>query len=178
MPDYWGIDIGKSGAFARLKSNGVLEALDMPVWKEGAKKGYNVDGLVSLVADWLLDSPEDGVVCMVECPLAMPGQNVTATGSQFMGAGLVDGVLASVARLLPQGRRLQVMHTRPVDWTRRMFVGVDKDMGKKRSAIVAAALFPREDKLWTGPRGAVLDGRADALLLAEFGRRVHGGLNQ
>jgi len=61
----------------------------------------------------------------------------------------------------------------PQRWQKEMLAGMQG--GKDASCIRAQELFPEAD-LRLGPRSKKLhDGRADALLLAEFGRRTHGG---
>ena len=43
----------------------------------------------------------------------------------------------------------------------------------RSGCVVAARLYPAVQRMVYGSRGGALDGRADALLLAEFVRRTH-----
>ena len=79
--------------------------------------------------------------------------------------GCWQGVLAA----------LQIPHqmVTPQRWKRTLMDGRPK--GKAASVLVAQQLFPWAAPQLRGPRGKALDGRADALLIAEYVRRHHAG---
>lgn len=90
---------------------------------------------------------------------AMPDQGVTSMFS--MGRGLGNWEALAIALDIP------LNYISPVTWKKEMMNG----QGKEKDAAVyrAQQLFPMA--VLTGPRGGKIDGRAEALLIAEYGRR-------
>lgn len=144
--------------------------------KQGAI-AYMADGSFPAVEDlrylgdipdvcWIRSQVPEQVVQLVviEQPIAMPGQSSVATATSFRayGALLAWATLAEVPLITP----------RPGQWKAKL--GVTKDKGS--AVALAARLFPSAGLY--GPRGAAKDGRAEALLLAEYGRRFHLGLTK
>ncbi len=81
-----------------------------------------------------------------------------------MGYGLWIGICAGL------GLRYELVT--PQRWQKEMLAGMQG--GKDASCIRAQELFPEAD-LKKGPRSKKLhDGRSDALLIAEYGRRTYG----
>lgn len=113
---------------------------------------------------WLNDTVQglSPVLIVIEKQQAMPGQGVTS----MMSIGMGYGSLVMWATLL----NVPFITPRPAAWKQRL--GVTRD--KASSVTMASRLFP-EAGLY-GPRGGAKDGRAEALLLAEYGRRWHLGL--
>lgn len=103
-----------------------------------------------------------------DCPIrvwieevhAMPGQGVASMFSMGRGLGSWEGIVAACG--------LSMEHVAPQTWKKMTMAG----MGKEKDASVyrAQELWP-EAELVT-PRGRRLHGRADALLIAEYGRRT------
>ena len=159
-----GLDPGKSGALALIDEAGAEVdpwLFDMPYlgdipdvrWlDEQLHMAYRDGG-----AEWELP-----VLVVIEQPIAMPGQSSQSTATTFrsFGALLAWVTLAKVPLITP----------RPNAWKARL--GVTKDKGS--AVALAARLFPSAGLY--GPRGGMKDGRAEALLLAEYGRRHHLGL--
>ena len=150
-----GIDPGVSGAIATLDQSGAIEVHDMPVAIVGkARKRREV--LEGQLADILRRYP--GAVCWIEQVGAMPGQGVS---SMFL-----FGACYGICRGVAAGLGLRVELVTPQAWKRyHGLLGTDKDAAR----AVASRLFP----------GASLarmkdGGRADALLIAEYGRVRHG----
>ena len=79
------------------------------------------------------------------------------------GGGIWEGILAAFG--------LDPQMPRPSDWKREILGWCPK--GKLASVEQAKRLFPdaRICSQLYGPRGGIIDGRAEALLLAELGRR-------
>lgn len=158
---YIGIDPGLSGAVAVLADDGVLVGLhDTPVLtlrtSRGSRTEYDAPGLVALLA------PYAGLQAHVilEESQAMPGQGTRSMFTGGVGFGLWLDVLAALA--LPHTR------IRPAIWKRAVgLMGLGKD--KEASRLRAMQLFPGADL-----RRQKDHGRAEALLLAWYGRQTVG----
>lgn len=106
------------------------------------------------LADLFATFDPNTTMVYVEASQSMPGQGVSSTFKYGVGYGVILGVLAAYG--FPH--RLVA----PSTWKRAM--GVTKD--KTETRRLAQQLFP------TASLGRVRDhGRAEALLIAEFGRR-------
>jgi len=149
---YMGIDPGQKGAIAFINLNtNNIGIFDMPLLPD--KKGidvnqfyYNIDG-------------NSSVFIVLEKAQAMPKQGVTGVFNYGVGYGKL---LAAIEIL-----GLPYCEVRPQMWKKEFSLKRDK----KQSVNMAGKLFPQiKDQLIT-PRGALKDGRAEALLLAEYGRR-------
>ena len=91
----------------------------------------------------------------------MPGQGVK---SMFNYGKSYGAVLASL-----DISKVPYQEIQPQRW-KKEFNLIKKT--KYDAAAVAAKLFPDLPKyIFYGPRGGLLDGRAEALLIAEYGRR-------
>lgn len=149
-----GIDPGTKGALSLIDTKkGTVEIEDMPVYKEG--KRTHVDGkmLGDFIEKWRPDfaalervstRSKDGVV-----------------GAFTFGANY-GAVLAVVQCML-----VKYKLPTPAQWKR-----MQKLIGKPKEASHAAAcrLYPHASKLLTGPRGGLKIDRAEALLIADWGR--------
>lgn len=149
-----GIDPGQTGAVAFIIGQGV-ELFDTPV--EMVKKGKTnkTEYMPSAMADILRDKKIDHV--FIEKVGAMPGQGVTSMFGFGKGFGLWIGILAA----------LQIPYTlvTPQAWKKVLMQGVsDKDAARGRSQ----QLFPAVANQLSRKKDI---GRADALLIAEYGRR-------
>jgi hypothetical protein len=147
-----GIDPGAKGAWALLDSTGSILALhDFP--------GDEVS-LCQQMATYELQ----GARGALEFVHSMPGQGVASTFKFGANFGIWRGVLAAL--------RVPFELVRPQIW-KREFIKPSDATGKKSAELVAASrLFPGAPL--HGPRGGVLDGRAEALLIAEWLRRKAG----
>lgn len=110
---------------------------------------------VADLADWMekYNSP-----CYIEKQQAMPKQGVSSTFTTGFGYGQLIGILAAL--------RIPYHEVSPAVWKRAMGL-----QGKDKSAsrALARSLFP------TAELHRVKDhGRAEALLIAEYGRRLEG----
>jgi hypothetical protein len=180
-----GVDPGLRGAVAALDEDGrLIFAQDTPIIE--VKRGKTPKGnvktrhlyLPTAMADILVenlfdldDGPRYGprdktgavashdVIVGIESVHAMPGQGVTSMFSMGRGLGLWEGIVAAL--------RLPVEMIDPVTWKRAM--GIPAGSDKRASVELALRLFP------SAPIKRAQDGRADAVLLAEFLRRKHTG---
>lgn len=152
-----GIDPGLSGAIAII-SDDSLKVFDMPtmtVDRNGkAKRQVSANELADLL------SPYDGKDChvYVERVSAMAGQGVTSVFSFGRSFGMIEGILAAL--------KMPVTFVAPATWVK----GVGRGPGKDASRARAMELFKGCEHLFARVKD---DGRADAALIAHWGRK-HG----
>lgn len=155
---YIGIDPGLTGAIADIDSNGGVLIHDTPTiqLKKGgkAKKDY----LPLEMATILIDYAPFACHVFIEKVGAMPGQGVTSMFNFGKGFGLWLGILAAL--------RLPYTLITPQAWKKELMQGMpDKDAARVR----AQQLFPQAIAELSRKKDI---GRADALLIAEYGRRI------
>lgn len=155
-----GIDPGASGAIAVLQ-NGQVQTFDTPYAKvKGGKGEYSTAGMVRLLKPFEPVLPGDEAVHVVmELVHAMPGQGVTSMFNFGKGYGIWLGILSALG--------LPYTLVSPRTWKKVMLA----DMGaeKDHARIRAQQMFPAAAEQFTRKRD---DGRAEAALLAEYGRRT------
>lgn len=100
------------------------------------------------------------VVTWIEDVHAMPEQGVASMFSMGRGLGSWEGIVAACG--------LSLEHVAPRTWKHKMMSGMGKE--KEASVYKAQELWPQAELVT--PRGRRLHGRADALLIAEYGRRT------
>lgn len=153
MRHFCGVDPGLQGAIALIDAAGAcVRVVDTPT------VGSVLD--VNALFD-VLDLAPVNTRFWIEVQHAMPGNRPTSTFSIGETYGAIRGILSALRRPYSE--------VRASVWQRAMLTGVPGEDTKARSLRAAATLFPCE-ALRT-PRGRALDGRADALLIAEYGRR-------
>jgi crossover junction endodeoxyribonuclease RuvC len=160
-----GIDPGASGAIAVVNVFDQLVAvLDAPTVTTstvsgGSRTRLDVAEAANLLRQW------PGIVSVgLERVGAMPGQGVTSMFSFGEGFGMWQGILGTLG--LPYELFL------PLTWQKTQ-LGARSARGKDAAYVVASRLYP--DAQLRGPRGAILDGRADAILIARHARLVSTG---
>lgn len=160
---YIGIDPGLSGALAAIYPGGAVEVHDVPTLDVGrngkVRREYNTWAMGGLLMG--VESPPGGRrrLAIIEAVHAMPGQGVRSMFTLGYGLGVWEGLLA--------GHGIRYERVTPQRWKRALMDGMGKD--KDAARLVAMRLFPElADQL----KRKKDDGRAEALLLAEFGRRV------
>lgn len=176
MTVHVGIDPGKSGAVA-IYEQGKWRVFDCPlvetktVTRKSKKTGKvtkNVKkeaspllmaGIFREIGNgYALDGP---IVVHIEKVSAMPGQGVTSMFSFGRNYGQWEGVVAALNYV--------VNHVTPQRWKKTMLADMPK--GKEVSRMRALQLFPY---LANDLKFKKHDGRAEALLIGEYGRRTHG----
>lgn len=163
MPHILAIDPGLSGAICCL-CNGTVSVVDMPVIlvtkKTGKKRNLNITEFALILQNWLFaaDAPVSGWTAIVEAQQAYPNQGAVSNYSTGYGYGMILGVLSALG--------IPFETVSPKTWQKAF--GISHDT-KGQSCLVAQRLFPQQE-LYTR-KGKALDGRADALLLAEYARR-------
>jgi crossover junction endodeoxyribonuclease RuvC len=161
-----GIDPGKDGAVAIIGSAAVT-IVDTPTVStgKGTRQAYDERAMADLI--FRAVDENSGCVFALEAVHSMPGQGVSSMFSMGEGFGLWKGILAAM--------RVPWMLVTPQRWKGALMDGQAKE--KAASVLVAGRLFPAVARELVGPRGRALDGRADALLIAEYLRRTHGVLS-
>ena len=158
-----GIDPGFSGALAVLDGGEVVAVEDLPVQyvknTSGKLRGEYVESRLVQLIDLHRISH-----VFLEKQGSMPDQSAQSTFSTGFGFGLIRGVLSAL--------RIPYELVHPVTWKKAMLEGLGRN--KSHSLAKARALFPTAD---LGRRKDA--GRAEALLIACYGRRLlNGGLTK
>ena len=151
-----GIDPGRDGALALVDEGGrLLDVHDMPD-ATGAALGAQVR---VLLAD---HAPHTVAVAWVEQVASRPGQGVASMFKFGAGWGAILGALGALG--------VPVELRTPQQWKKAMRVTADKASSRQR----ATELWPSDAGWFTRVKD---DGRAEAALLAEYGRRcgIGGG---
>ena len=153
-----GIDPGQTGAIASLNKYGqVVELADMPTMARIHGKGHQVDA-AQLAS--ILTSMKDGNTATVylEQVSAMPGQGVSSTFHFGESVGIVLGVCGALG--------LPVRMVTPQKWKKKAgLIGKDKDAAR----TLAIQSHPDFADMLTLKKHI---GRADAILIAEFGGMI------
>lgn len=143
---YIGIDVGKNGGIALLTS------------ESAAVIPYDDDEFVALMEDVFLCG--DKAFAVVEKVGAMPKQGVTSMFNFGKSAGFIEGVLRSY--------RIPYQLVPPHVWKKEFSLG-NKD--KQASIKACKRLFPKVNLFRTEKCRKEHDGMAEALLMAEYGKR-------
>jgi len=147
------VDPGKKGAWALLKADGTLLAVE-PLPYFGDR--IDVKALDSQWIAWLKPGAPFGV--NIEYPMAVQGQS--GGEKTFINFG----ILISAA----ERRGASIHLPRPHQWKGKL--GLSRD--KTASVRLALDLWPAWRDRFVGPRGGMLDGMAEAALIAEHLRRA------
>jgi crossover junction endodeoxyribonuclease RuvC len=165
---YLGIDPGLDGALAYIKFCGDhvqphVEVVDTPtvtVKRTGGRKKREYDlAAMSKTLSALAIPRHHEMRAVIEKVHAMPGQGVASMFSMGYGCGLWEGLLSGLG--IPYER------VAPQRWQKLMLA--DEGKGKDAARLQAQRLFPQYAHLFARKKD---DGRADALLIAEYGRRT------
>lgn len=154
-----GIDPGKDGFIAILTDGGNPEFHPTPTIKisKGGKRAYDTTEMKSI-----LESADPDMV-VLEKQQAMPGQGVSSMFQIGLGFGLWQGIVIGL------GFKIMIPH--PRTWQKVMHRDIPGDDTKGRSILAAQRLFPDVDLRKSERARKPHDGKADSLLLAEYGRR-------
>lgn len=145
-----GIDPGKKGGIAKIFEDGDNRNVTVEPFSEEA--------LISLASG--LESCPTPVYCVLEKVNAMPGQGVVSMFNFGKNFGFIQGVL--------QSRGIAYELVPPQKWKKMFSVTSDKNT----SISVAKKLFPKVNLFATPRCKKEHDGMAEALLMAEYARRV------
>jgi hypothetical protein len=156
---YLGIDIGKSGAIASIDGDDFI-VFDMPTFsvKKGRKLTRQIDrsGLFKILKSQVTKD----MICFVERNRPWPREGVISSFTLGEQVGLTLGYLIAL------GIPYQVIY--PQTWYKHF--SIVKEGGTKNASYdMASSLFPKA--ILKTERGRIIDGRCDALLIAEYARR-------
>lgn len=161
-----GIDPGKQGAIAALDENGrVVFIADMPLDEEGELDYLNMGDVFAglLNFDESLDVTMEKVRPM---PHFSAGKKI---GHSSIG-GFKLGENYGAWRREIGAYKIKPHLVDPSSWKRIMLAGLPP--GKESSVKMAERMWRHNEASFRTPRGRLLDGRAEACLLAELGRRT------
>jgi Holliday junction resolvasome RuvABC endonuclease subunit len=158
---YIGIDPGLSGAVATITPEGGIGVYlyDTPTAETG--KGTKRDYLIANMAN-ILDHMVDPF-CVIEAVHSMPKQGVASSFSFGRGLGIWEGILSAY--------KIPYAKVAPQTWKKAMLGDMPRD-NKDSSRIAATRLFPQVSAQLSRKKD---DGRAEALLMAEYGKRLKEG---
>ena len=159
-----GIDPGLTGAVSFIGNGGVVVATyDTPIIEIVKGKNKKHDFLPLEMANLIRRLTKDPCHVFIEQVNAMPGQGVTSMFNFGKGYGMWVGILAYSGA--------PYSFVTPQAWKKELMQGMrDKDCARLR----AQQLFPR---LYEELKLKKHIGRADALLIGEYGRRQLGEIN-
>ena len=147
---FLGIDPGQTGALAVInQSREILMLEDWPGDEHQA---------ALLVSTATVIDISESLTAALEKVSAMPKQGVSSMFKFGTNFGIWKGILA--AFMIP------FEEVRPQAWQKGV---ISKAQDKKPALAAAGRMFPKAEL--TGPRGGGKDGRADALLIADYARR-------
>lgn len=150
---YLGIDPGLDGAMAVIFADGLVRIYDAPTAKDGGKRRYLLADMRRLVGAFGPDMTR----AAIERVHSMPKQGVASSFNFGEGFGLWQGLLA--------GLGIPFDLVTPQAWKKVMLAGAGKD--KAAARIRAQQLFPDAELNLKKHHG-----RAEALLIAEYRRRI------
>lgn len=154
------------GAIAAL-GEGFANVWDMPTTRIDKGNEYLVASVVEIIrsaAGGEAQATIEGGVIVPNRIKGRPdwtGQSARTTAVQWRGIGIIEGILA--------GLGIPYTVVPPATWKRAMGVTADKS----EAIVIAQRLFPACAHLLYRAKD---DGRAEALLIAEHGRRARAGV--
>lgn len=160
-----GVDPGKQGAIAQIGEDGkVVGFWKMPVAKVG-KGVIDRAALADIFREIAFGrSSGDGPVALaaIEEVTSMPGNAAQSMLQYGKGAGAILGMWAL----------LDIPHVeiKPAIWKKQLLPGAPE--GKDASFVLARQLFPQRD-VQDALKKKCNDGIAEAILIAEWARRLH-----
>jgi len=165
-----GIDVGAKGGMALLSVDGaVLHLRPMPSMCGKFNVALMLESLREIDEHARLHSKDGVRLAVMEHVGAFPGQGVSSMFSFGYNAGAIEGCVSAL--------RWPYQLVRPQLWQKMMHVGIHSAVDPKVKSLMAAKrLFPKESFLATTRSSKPHDGIVDAILMAEYARRIHGGL--
>ena len=158
---YIGVDPGKNGGIAVIgyenKQEQNKRKIDVYVYQD--------DTLIKLVKDiaYFRNVLKEDSICYLEHVHAMPKQGVSSTFNFGMNFGFIQGVLKAYG--------IPYELVTPQKWKKEFSCTSDKNT----SIEVCKRLFPNVNLKATDRCKKDHDGIAEALLIAEYGRRHYNG---
>ena len=150
---YLGIDPGKKGAVAYVTvEGGKTGIIDMPLLENGSPSSEELKNFIlSSIKGFDLTK----ALVIIEKQQSMHKQGVVSTFTTAYGYGKLIATLEMMG--------IPFIEIRPAKWKKKLNLSKDK----QQSVDLAHQLYPHET--YFGPRGGLLDGRAEAILMAYYG---------
>lgn len=161
MTVFVGIDSGLNGAISWCIGN-VLGVEDNPTI---GGKIIDYDGVYQLVDSIYCKAGDAKIVVTIEEPNGKRMSHFAKgshTGALSLGKSIGSWMLAW------RSLGATVVPVEPDKWKRTMGVTADK----QTSMAACERLFPQSKSMIYGPRGGALDGRAESILIMEYGRKT------
>jgi hypothetical protein len=150
-----GIDPGNKGGVGVLNPEGnFITAFPMP-------DKYNLEDKITEV---LINQNEDDVFFCIEKSFPSHNQGITSIFNHGMNYGVYIKTLDIFCSGLYGGKFLEVL---PQTWKSSFSLSKDK----QKSMDLCLYLFPESKSFIHGKKGGMLDGVAEGILLAEYGRQ-------
>lgn len=161
-----GIDPGISGAFVVTNGANQLVSWNMPLDIVGKEKAIAFEAVQDILTDVKNYFGSVHIFLERAVPMAMGSKGAFTYGRGF--EALVIAIRLS---------ELPVTLVEPARWTKEMHEGISQDLKPKvRSLQAVQRLYPQlVGQLPKKPKGGLLDGPVDALLIAGYGLRRLGG---
>lgn len=163
---YIGIDVGKKGAIAFLDDTGTAKVHSQPLIGNDLHEAQMAAMLnISDCGEWY---------ALIERAHSMPHRNATNTCTLCRHFGVWQGLLMALAEWHNEGD-YNIVDAK--EWQKVMLVGHSPAACGTKAASVGAAmqLFPHVNLFRNSRCRVQSDGMSDALLIAEYGRRMHCG---
>ena len=162
---YIGIDPGQKGGIAVINHNAeVLLCVEMP--EKSSVPYYIKTEVISLI---MKKKECDACYLYIEKAQAMPQQGVVGVFTYGVGYGKILGAFEACL--------IYPTEIRPMEW-KKHFGLIKEKKGKIHSVELAERLFPNiqlrnPPAKKSGRPGKLLDGKAEALLIAEYARQKY-----
>lgn len=153
MSIYLGIDPGKKGGLAIVDDSS----------KQWSPEVWAMPELLTITFTLLQYAKSVGCKAIIEKAQPMPKQGVSSVFSYGMNYGIIIGMLIAL--------EIPYIEVRPATWKKKILEGVADKTDKKSSIEAALRLFPGVNLYPTERSKIPSDGIAEAILIAEYGRR-------
>ncbi|MFW9871906.1 MAG: hypothetical protein ACFFG0_02315 [Candidatus Thorarchaeota archaeon] len=146
--EFCGIDPGKKGGIALIDEDRRATSIEMP-FKGGLLDIKKIKSLIE-ISD----------IVFIEEPIAMPKQSIKTARSSFTDYGKLLAIIEICG--------VPYQEIKPSIWKKEYHL-IKKD--KKASVDLASQMFP--NIIFFTERGRMMDGKAEALLLADYALRKY-----
>lgn len=151
-----GIDPGLQGGIALIDRKGLLiDAIQMPIRKVGTKNCIHTNRLYSTLREYIVSYTVNHIA--IEYVHSMPKQGVASMFSFGFGYGLVIATCHCLG--------LEPDQISPRSWKNYFKL---KYENKEAGLLVVEKLYPNTLVKFETPRGRLLDGIVDAVLIAKY----------
>lgn len=165
---FTGHDPGRNGAVASIDENKRVLALDdVPLDQHGELDGNIFSAMF-----------QPGAIVIIEENHSRSHEDKRHPGRRVVPASdYAFGWISGVAWGICVAQGIAPIMVSPQTWKSTITRGLPAADTKDASMRMAKILFPSAVAMLYGPRGGIIDGRAEALLLAEYGRRLWRATN-